>query len=127
MNVTYKKDRIFAVIIFYKGEIKSFKAIISVHLKNFSNIILVNNSPKISLHLFKSPQVTIINNPYNIGLASALNVGIIEAKKQGADMVALFDQDTLLPDDYTQNMLKHINDYQGQKKPALFSPVFLIT
>lgn len=39
-------------------------------------------------------------------------------------MVALFDQDTLLPDDFMQNMLKHINTYQGVKKPALFSPVF---
>ena len=91
---------------------------------NFRNIILINNSPEISLDLFKSPHVTIINNLTNIGLASALNIGILEAKKQGAKMVALFDQDTSLPDDFSQNMLKKINTYQGDKKTAVFSPVF---
>jgi len=39
-------------------------------------------------------------------------------------MVALFDQDTTLPDGFMQNILKHINAYQGDKKSALFSPVF---
>lgn len=91
---------------------------------NFRNIILINNSPEISLDLFKSPHVTIINNLTNIGLASALNIGILEAKKQGAKMVALFDQDTSIPDDFSQNMLKDINAYQGDKKTAVFSPVF---
>ena len=114
----------FSIIVLYKADLNTFKNIFSAQQKNFSKIIIVNNSPEISLDSFKSSQVTIINNPGNIGLASALNIGILEAKKQDAQMVALFDQDTLLPDDFTQNMLKHINDYQGQKKTALFSPVF---
>ena len=115
---------IFSIIVLYKADLNAFKNIFAAQLDNFSNIILVNNSPEISLDSFKSSQVTMINNPGNIGLASALNVGILEAKKQGAEMAGLFDQDTLLPEDFSQNMLKHINDYQGQKKPALFSPVF---
>jgi rhamnosyltransferase len=113
-----------SIIVLYKTELDIFKEVLAAHLENFSNIILVNNSSEISLDSFKSSQVTIINNPDNIGLASALNVGILEAKKQGAEMVALFDQDTLLPDDFLQNMLKHMNAYQGIKKLALFSPVF---
>jgi len=113
-----------SIIVLYKTELDIFKEVLAAHLENFSNIILVNNSSEISLDSFKSSQVTIINNPDNIGLASALNVGILEAKKQGAEMVALFDQDTLLPDDFLQNMLKHINAFQGEKKPSLFSPVF---
>lgn len=124
MNTPYKKDNIFAVIVCYMTEINKFKVNISHHLKNFSTIILVNNSPKISLQCLKSSKVTLINKNSNKGLARALNVGILEAKKQGATMVALFDQDTLLPDDFSQNMLKQINDYQGSKKPALFSPVY---
>ena len=39
-------------------------------------------------------------------------------------MVALFDQDTLVSSDFMQKMLIHINSYQPDKKPALFSPVF---
>ena len=114
----------FSIIVFYKSSLLQFGKVFQNHQANFKNIIVVNNSPDTSLDSFKSSQVTIINNSENIGLASALNVGICEAKKQGAEMVALFDQDTLLPDDFTQNMLKSINAYQGIKKPALFSPVF---
>jgi len=115
---------IYSIIVLYKADFDVFKKVLVSHHENFSNIIIVNNSPEISLDSFKSSQVTIINNPGNIGLASALNVGILEAKKQGAQMVALFDQDTLLSDDFTQNMHKNINTYQSSKKPALFSPVF---
>ena len=115
---------VFSIIVLYKTELDIFKEVLAAHLDNFSDIILMNNSPEISFELFQSSQVRIINNPGNIGLASALNVGILEAKKQGAEMVALFDQDTLLPDDFSKNIIKHINAYQGFKKPALFSPVF---
>jgi len=117
-------NKIFSIIVLYKIDLNNFKIVIESHQNNFSDIILVNNSPEISLDSFQSPQVTIINNPDNVGLASALNIGILDAKKQGAKTVALFDQDTLLPDDFAQNMLKYINAYQGDKKPALFSPVF---
>ena len=100
---------IFSIIVLYKTNLDAFKKILWAHQDNFSNIILVNNSPEISLDSLKTSQVTIINNPDNIGLSSALNVGILEAKKQGAKMAALFDQDTLLPDDFVQNMLKYIH------------------
>lgn len=119
-----KKSKIFSIIVAYNPEWKSFEKVLVAHKNNFSNVIIINNSPEISLNSFKSSQVRIINNPSNIGLAAALNVGIYEAKKEGAEMVALFDQDTLLPNDFTQKMFKRINAYQGSKKPALFSPVF---
>lgn len=124
MNITYKKEKTFSIIVLFKPKISFFKIHLNFHSKNFSNIILVNNSPEISLESLQSSQVTIINNQGNIGLAAGINVGILEAKKQGAKMVALFDQDTLLPDEFMQNILKQINNYQGLKKPALFSPVF---
>tara|TARA_A100001011_G_scaffold400866_1_gene520223 strand:- start:8566 stop:9483 length:918 start_codon:yes stop_codon:yes gene_type:complete len=120
----YKKNNIFSIIVAYKPILHNIKNIISWHEKNFSHLILVNNSHEISLDSFQSSQVTIINNTSNVGLAGALNIGILEAKKQGVEMVALFDQDTLLPHDFLKNMLKNINAYQGDKKPALFSPVF---
>jgi len=122
MKINFKQ--VFSIIVTYKSNLNKISSTFACHKKNFLNTIVINNSPEISLDSFKSSQVTIINNPGNIGLSAALNVGILEAKKQGADMVTLFDQDTLLPDDFLQNMLKYINAYQGVKKPALFSPVF---
>lgn len=124
MKTNYSSQDITSIVVTYKPELKDLKKILKNHQLNFTNIIIVNNSPEISLDSFKSSQVNIINNPYNIGLAAALNIGIAEAKIHGAKMVALFDQDTLLSNDFLLNMLKHINSYDGSKKPALFSPVF---
>lgn len=124
--MTKKKSKenknIFSIIVLYKPKLNLFKSALANHRKNFSNIILVNNTPEIPLDSFKSSQVTIINNPGNIGLASALNIGILEAKKQGAQMVALFDQDSLLLDNFTQNMLQEINAYSSNNQVAVFAP-----
>ena len=117
-------NEICSIIVTYQVKSNHLKKVLEFTEKCFNQIIIVNNSPEIDLSNLRSDCILIINNLNNIGLSSALNVGILEAKKQGAKMVALFDQDTLLPDDFSQNMLKHINSYQGQIKPALFSPVF---
>jgi rhamnosyltransferase len=124
MRTSYKLSNLCSIIVTYQFKVNEFASNLKCHKLNFHKVIIVNNSPEISIDLFKSNQVTLINNPGNIGLGAALNIGILEAKKQGIEMVALFDQDTLLPSDFTQNMLKHINTYQGLKIAALFSPVF---
>ena len=124
MRTRYLLKNLCSIVVTYKTDINEFRRILKKHEDNFSNIIIVNNSPEIILDSFKSSQITIINNPDNIGLSSALNIGIQEAKKQGAKMVVLFDQDSLLPDDFTKNMLKHINAYHGNKIPAVFSPSY---
>lgn len=103
------KKIIINIIVVYRPKLKLLEKVLVAHKNNSPNVIIVNNSPEISPDSFKSPQVTNINNPGNIGLASALNIGILEAKKQGAEMVALFDQDTLLPDDF---FAKHTETYQ---------------
>lgn len=113
----------FSIIVLFKHDPIAFKQILKYHINNFSNIIIVNNSPEISIDSYKSSHVTIIYNSTNIGLAAALNVGILEAKKQGAEMVALFDQDTELPDNFCSSMLKSIKSCQG-KKSALYSPSY---
>ncbi len=122
MRTSYRPSDLCSIIVTYQTKIYEFTDILKKHQDNFQQVIIVNNTPEIDLSQFQSKQVTIFNNQDNIGLSAALNVGIRKAKKQGADMVALFDQDTLLPDDFSQNMLKHINAYQGTKIPAVFAP-----
>ena len=116
--------QVFSIIVLYKNDLDAFKNILATHQDNFSNIILINNSPEISIESLKSSQVTIINNQDNIGLASALNIGILEAKNQGAEMVALFDQDTELPPNFTQQMLHYIHQHQGDKPVAVYSSIY---
>lgn len=100
-----KKKQITSIIVTYNPNLDFLSNVIKSHLYNFSRIVIVNNSSDVSVSLFQSKKITYIVNECNIGLASALNVGILEAKKQGAKMVALFDQDTLLPANFSQNML----------------------
>ena len=58
---------IIAVVVTYKPLVYQFKEILQRHKVNFNKIILVNNSPEISLESLKSSQVLIINNKTNIG------------------------------------------------------------
>jgi len=122
MITSYRPSDLCSIIVTYKTKIYEFTDILKKHQNNFQQVIIVNNSPEIDLLKFQSKQVTLITNPCNIGLASALNIGILEAKKQGADMVALFDQDSLLPDNFSQNMLQEINAFSSNKKVAVFAP-----
>ena len=124
MRTSVQLSDLCSIIVAYQTKINEFTDILKKHRDNFQQVIVVNNTPEIDLSQFQSKQLTLIDNLGNIGLSAALNIGIMEAKKQGAKMVALFDQDTLLPDDFTQNMLKYIKAYPFKKKPALFSPVY---
>ena len=123
-NDTKDTKRSIVHIIVFFGLINNFKEIIKLHNLNSSHTIIVNNSPEIDLLQFCSKQVTLITNPGNIGLSAALNVGIKEAKRLGFNMVALFDQDTELPANFTQQMLHYINQYPGDKPVAVYSPIF---
>lgn len=116
--------KLVSIIVCYKTDLNKFKNIIQRHISNFRHVILVNNSPEISLDLFSISQVSVIKNDGNVGLSLALNIGILEAKKKGAKMVALFDQDTELPLNFTQEMLHFIDRYQGDNEVAVYSPIF---
>ena len=120
----FEPHEICSIIVTFKSTHKSLSNIIKKHQDNFHQVIIVNNSPEINLSQFQSKQVMLINNPNNTGLAAALNKGILEAKKLEFKMVALFDQDTELPLNFTQKMLHYMNNYSDDKPVAVFSPVF---
>ena len=124
MRTSVQSSDLSSVIVSYQTKVNEFADILKKHLDNFQQVIIVNNTPEIDVSKFQCKQVTLINNPGNIGLAAALNIGILEAKKQGFKLVALFDQDTELPPNFTQQMLHYINQYQGDKPVALYSPIF---
>ena len=124
MRTSIQPSNICSIIVTYQFNINKFTNILKKHQDNFQKIIVVNNTPEIDLSQFQSKQITIINNPGNIGLAAALNIGVLESKRLGFNMVALFDQDTELPPNFTQQMLHYIKQYQGDKPVAVYSPIF---
>ncbi len=118
----FNKKNTCSIIVTFFPDSKKFKYILHQHTKNFSYIIIVNNSPKINLnYLKKNKKIYLINNKTNIGLAKALNIGIKKAKKIGMKMVSLFDQDTYLKDNYSEKMFKNINQIKLKNKIALYN------
>ena len=124
MRTSYRASDLCSIIVTYQTQVNEFAEILKKHQVNFQHVIIVNNTPEIDLSKLQSKQVTLINNPGNIGLSAALNVGIKAAKRLGFEMVALFDQDTELPNNFTEKMLHYINQYQGDKPVAVYSPIF---
>jgi len=124
MRTSVQCSDLSSVIVTYQTKVNEFADILKKHLDNFQQVIVVNNTPEVNLSSLQSSQVTLITNPGNIGLSAALNVGIKEAKRLGFKMVALFDQDTELPPNFTQQMLHYIHQYPGDKSVAVYSPIF---
>lgn len=52
------------------------------------------------------PGVQLIRNSANLGIASALNIGIRQALQGGAQWVAMFDQDSAVPVDFFKNLFR---------------------
>ena len=82
MKKKVNKKEICAILVHYYANKNQFKKVIRLHSINFSKIIIINNSPKINISMYKNYKITVINNDKNIGLAKALNQGIALAKKK---------------------------------------------
>ncbi len=56
--------------------------------------------------LEKIPGVQVIRNVSNLGIASALNLGIHHALETGVEWIALFDQDSSVTENYFKGLLE---------------------
>lgn len=124
-NITY--DNVISIIVIYKPNLINLKKIAYKHSLNFKSTLLINNSPSYDLSNLNFESIKIINNKKNLGLAKALNIGILCAKKSNFKYVALFDQDTLLPSNFSKKMILFINNYNSNNHKdniLLFCPNF---
>jgi rhamnosyltransferase len=58
----------------------------------------------------------LIENGKNLGIATALNLGVKEAQKQGCRWVALFDQDSEITEGFIATMIAEFQAYRQQRK-----------
>ena len=63
----------------------------------------------------------VIENGQNLGIAGAQNIGIKEAIELGADFICLFDQDSIVPKNYVNQMIQNFNELRD-KKVGLITP-----
>lgn len=99
------KDNTSCVVVSYNPNEDNIYNLIVFLSKTFSEVCLVDNN-SINYLEFKSKiepignNVKIIHNDCNIGIASALNIGIRYLKKDGIDWIITFDQDSLPIDNF---------------------------
>jgi rhamnosyltransferase len=68
---------------------------------------------------------TLIENGANLGIATALNVGIRWAQTQGYGWVALFDQDSIVPPGFIGTMLRSYDANPRRDRTALLVPRYI--
>jgi len=89
--------------------------------------VIDNNSEDANFMDSLPKNCKIIRCKENIGLASALNIGVLNAIAAGHEWVATFDQDSLVPEDYFDRMLCDAKSIKrlsiGILSPLYFNPV----
>jgi rhamnosyltransferase len=90
-----------AVVVTYQPDATMLDNLLKLS-EQIMNIIVVDNasngvSAKWVESAGKLPGITLIRNNSNLGIATALNIGIRHALQTGQQWVATFDQDTLIP------------------------------
>jgi rhamnosyltransferase len=71
------------------------------------------------------PGFQLLENGENLGIAEALNHGIIRAKQQGFSWVALFDQDSEITEHYFSIMLQTWNSHPYRDRVASLHPRYV--
>lgn len=83
---------------------------IRVLASQFDCVYVIDNTPNeiadVSLAPLNTlPNVVVVLNRKNLGIATALNIGIIDAMNSGCSWIATFDQDSRITEGYLQSMI----------------------
>src|SRR5271170_3349026 len=92
-----------------------------------SEIIVVDNgSDGASAQLVEAAAnlsgVRLIRNGSNLGIATALNIGIRHALKAGYQWIATFDQDSAIPERYFEQLFHALNVCPTSQKIGMIAP-----
>jgi rhamnosyltransferase len=71
----------------------------------------------------QSEGVSVIRNPENLGIATALNIGVNWARSNGYNWVLTLDQDTICEPDMVAKMLKVYWALDEREKVAILAPI----
>lgn len=102
---------------------------VSLNITRIANqcesVIVVDNGSQQREFLAELPEnCHVIQCHENLGLAAALNLGILTAMAEPYDAIATFDQDTLIPDDYFSNIMSNVV-FDDQSIVGVISPIYI--
>ncbi len=120
-------DKILAVIVLYKQDLESSLTFTSLvesleAFKERLDIIVYDNSPAATVLTRSTPncRLTYVHNPTNPGLSKAYNESADFGRKNGKNWLLLLDQDSSLPKNFFDILLKNIDEY---KTDAVIAPI----
>lgn len=101
-------DSVIAIIVSFNPDINVLATNVESLKKQVDKVIVVDNFSINNEELVAqlSREVEILSLDKNYGLAKAQNDGIREAKKMGATHVIIFDQDSIVDDNFVSEQLK---------------------
>ena len=89
-------------------------------------VVVDNGSPEETLQslrrLSREVPFKLIENSANLGIAAALNTGIRWGESNGAEWIALFDQDSTITDGFIAQMLADFEEQSRKRDILLFVP-----
>lgn len=92
------KDTISAVVVAHNPDGGFPRRVVQLH-EQVACVVLVDNGSQArvaeQIEALKSPEIVVIRNAQNLGVATALNQGVMRARERGAEYVLLLDQDTV--------------------------------
>jgi rhamnosyltransferase len=110
-------DKVGAIVCTYNPEISALRATLSSISDNVDCVVVVDDCSRFQIFnkiaevslLF--PNVSIIRNSKNMGIASSQNIGIAELMSLNVDIFFESDQDSIFSDDYFKNLIDRLKEY----------------
>jgi rhamnosyltransferase len=118
-----------AVIITYNPSLEVLSNIAALRSEVDFIVVVDNGSLKKSLDMLRSGRseldFELIENGRNLGIATALNLGVCEVKSKAYSWAALFDQDSMVEPGFIHAMLKAHEDSPDPSRVGIVCPVYL--
>jgi rhamnosyltransferase len=115
-----------AVIVTFRPCAQDFANLAKLRPQVEKLVVVDNGSSDQALQQLRTASLALnfelIENPSNLGIGAALNIGVKWAQENGAKWIALFDQDSSVTDGFITQMLVDFEYFQTQRNILLLIP-----
>jgi len=120
-------NRVCAIIVTYNPEANLLTNIAAI-VPQVDQVLIVDNASSqlgksIIEQLPKSEKIKFIHNQYNLGIATALNLGVRFALAHQFEWVITFDQDSLAPENLLSSLFEEYQNASNPSEIAVLAPV----
>ena len=122
----FDKMSVSSIIVTFNPIIEKLSILISELCSQAFNVIIVDNGSTNSSEIKRLKSIyhnlEVIFLPGNVGIAAAQNIGIHKSIESNAQFSLFFDQDSKIPNDFVNQMVKDFLCIKGQRKIAALGP-----